>query len=123
MIKSFTAVIGALSIGFASGWFCHDEKPEKIRIVEKTKTVTEYLRPGLDRLPPAQALPALASCYLSPIRIDATVDGAWLRVVAQDDCKKSARGFLIGTSGDWRMYAGLAVAGVIIGGLTVWRLK
>lgn len=77
---------------FFGGWFAHSYyvNPE-IRIVEKTKIETRYIKADV------KDYSGLLVCYKSSIEIDGTIESNHLTVIASDACKESRRGFKLKT--------------------------
>jgi len=90
-MKILLAVV--ISVGlFLAGWITNEySNPSSIEIVEKTKTVTEYInRPTTDA--------ECWQCMNNPLELDGSIKNNILHAWASDGCRKSERDFILRSS-------------------------
>lgn len=98
---------------------CKITKPE-IKIVEVEKPVFKYIQ-KIDK----EDCSKLWDAYQSPIAISRNLDGRKYTITATDTYKQTTVVDMIeiGSTGNWKVYAGVGIAGIITGGYTIFKLK
>ena len=108
MKKIISGIIIAILL-FLSGFCTSKYFFPQIRIIEKKVYKTVYKE--IDK----NDTESLFLCYKSPIMFRDTIDMNYLYITAFDDCKSNTARYQIGTKGNWKMYVGFGVGGIIVG--------
>lgn len=121
-LKDITIAIGIIIVIFLSGLFIgrfYFAKTD-IKVIDRVIYKTVYkdkIQPVFDQ----DNFNRLLTCYNSELQFkDKTIDN-FLFVTAYDDCKENTIKYEIGTKGDWKIYAGVGVAGILTGGYLYYK--
>jgi hypothetical protein len=111
---SIIIALFAGSTGFVAGRYKYPVT--KIKVIEKIINKTEY-KYKIETIKnfDADNFAKLLYCYDSEIKFNDYTLGNVLIVEAYDNCKEARAEYEIGTSGDWKIYAGVAIAGIGLG--------
>ena len=117
-IISILTIIGIFAAGLFIGRFYFSKTEIKIkeRIVYTT-VYTEKIPPIFDQ----NNFDKLLKCYNSDLQFKDRTESNYLFVTAFDSCKEATARYEIGTKGDWKIYTGVGVAGIITGGILYYK--
>jgi len=121
-IKNGAIVILIIIFIFLSGlfvgrfYFSKTEIKVTERIVYKTEW-KEKIQPIFDQ----DNFNRLLTCYNSELRFKDRTENNYLFVTAFDECKENTIKYEIGQRGDWKIYTGVGVAGILVGGYLYYK--
>ena len=114
-----TFLIGALIMFFAKPYIW--DTPEKIKVVKEIQYET-VKKVDTNQITLQEAI----GCIDSELLISHEITGNWMRVTAEDKCKKASKDIeleVLSTT-DWRVVLVASSVALLVGaGVTVWALR
>jgi len=130
MIKVFLSSLFFIGLGIAGTlvyqeYFKEQEKP-RVEIVEKTKIVTKYVTRDYDKIPKNDLIKELQAYDKGPFDLDGEMSSPYVFHARAKLHKRTAeRDFKLKVheTPNFKYYVGAGIAGVIAGGIVVYKLR